>query len=82
MESIAPIGAAIGRPQTRAQVFLAGLGLEVQGNSLARAITFANNARSAGLSVMLTVVDPVGVCLLYTSPSPRDKRQSRMPSSA
>ena len=26
--------------------------------------------------------DVVGVCLLYTSPSPRDKRQSRMPSSA
>ena len=25
---------------------------------------------------------PYGVCLLYTSPSPRDKRQSRMPSSA
>ena len=24
----------------------------------------------------------VGTCLLYTSPSPRDKRQSRMPSSA
>ena len=24
----------------------------------------------------------VGGCLLYTSPSPRDKRQSRMPSSA
>ena len=24
----------------------------------------------------------VEVCLLYTSPSPRDKRQSRMPSSA
>ena len=24
----------------------------------------------------------VNVCLLYTSPSPRDKRQSRMPSSA
>ena len=24
----------------------------------------------------------VGDCLLYTSPSPRDKRQSRMPSSA
>ena len=29
-------------------------------------------------------VDVVGIdlCLLYTSPSPRDKRQSRMPSSA
>ena len=24
----------------------------------------------------------IGFCLLYTSPSPRDKRQSRMPSSA
>ena len=26
--------------------------------------------------------DPNHICLLYTSPSPRDKRQSRMPSSA
>ena len=26
--------------------------------------------------------DEVNGCLLYTSPSPRDKRQSRMPSSA
>ena len=25
---------------------------------------------------------PANICLLYTSPSPRDKRQSRMPSSA
>ena len=29
-----------------------------------------------------TVVAQYGDCLLYTSPSPRDKRQSRMPSSA
>ena len=32
-----------------------------------------------------TIYDAVGLsisCLLYTSPSPRDKRQSRMPSSA
>ena len=28
------------------------------------------------------VNDGNGSCLLYTSPSPRDKRQSRMPSSA
>ena len=28
------------------------------------------------------VVAPFSTCLLYTSPSPRDKRQSRMPSSA
>ena len=31
---------------------------------------------------MNTVVDCYSGCLLYTSPSPRDKRQSRMPSSA
>ena len=37
----------------------------------------------------VTLADPAGErrtlpypCLLYTSPSPRDKRQSRMPSSA
>ena len=27
-------------------------------------------------------IDEIHACLLYTSPSPRDKRQSRMPSSA
>ena len=31
---------------------------------------------------MLKAADRAYVCLLYTSPSPRDKRQSRMPSSA
>ena len=30
----------------------------------------------------LLVADEPTTCLLYTSPSPRDKRQSRMPSSA
>ena len=29
-----------------------------------------------------TVLSAELICLLYTSPSPRDKRQSRMPSSA
>ena len=29
-----------------------------------------------------TITDVCKLCLLYTSPSPRDKRQSRMPSSA
>ena len=27
-------------------------------------------------------INPLRACLLYTSPSPRDKRQARMPSSA
>ena len=33
-----------------------------------------------GFTASITTKSPV--CLLYTSPSPRDKRQSRMPSSA
>ena len=41
-------------------------------------------ARTRGLGplhpIFLSVHSPI--CLLYTSPSPRDKRQSRMPSSA
>ena len=32
--------------------------------------------------VLVGVCTHLGCCLLYTSPSPRDKRQSRMPSSA
>ena len=35
-----------------------------------------------GKRVTLWVVRRRYTCLLYTSPSPRDKRQSRMPSSA
>ena len=36
------------------------------------------------LNARVNVANPAsyGTCLLYTSPSPRDKRQSRMPSSA
>ena len=62
-----------------------GLGFEKVLSSLAEA--------KAGEAILLHTVchNPTGVdptpdqwkdCLLYTSPSPRDKRQSRMPSSA
>ena len=34
------------------------------------------------VSSAYAVTGDIDVCLLYTSPSPRDKRQSRMPSSA
>ena len=30
----------------------------------------------------ITIIDPNSTCLLYTSPSPRDRQKSRMPSSA
>ena len=36
----------------------------------------------AAIASPLILVIGWGSCLLYTSPSPRDKRQSRMPSSA
>ena len=34
------------------------------------------------LSLLQITEDRYGICLLYTSPSPRDQRGSRMPSSA
>ena len=37
---------------------------------------------NAAAGVMLMLFRPYKVCLLYTSPSPRDQRGSRMPSSA
>ena len=44
------------------------------------------DASAFGLHVSSSIKGPPEVefkfCLLYTSPSPRDKRQSRMPSSA
>ncbi len=42
-------------------VTLSGLGLEVVGNNEARPIFFANNARAAGLSVMMTAPTPSDV---------------------
>ena len=33
-------------------------------------------------TILKTILGKIENCLLYTSPSPRDKRQSRMPSSA
>ena len=36
----------------------------------------------ASMNVRVFLHDLLYTCLLYTSPSPRDKRQSRMPSSA
>ena len=42
---------------------------------------FINTAQSIAKN-NLAIGLPLHICLLYTSPSPRDKRQSRMPSSA
>ena len=37
---------------------------------------------SIGIKIYKKISSQIHNCLLYTSPSPRDKRQSRMPSSA
>ena len=37
---------------------------------------------SLGLAVIFGLLGIVNFCLLYTSPSPRDRTRSRMPSSA
>ena len=54
------------------------MALKVHGCSVITCITAQN-------SIEVTCVQPVEkntFCLLYTSPSPRDMRRSRMPSSA
>ena len=36
----------------------------------------------SGKTTLLNVLSSIDTCLLYTSPSPRDRTRSRMPSSA
>ena len=43
---------------------------------------YENESTIVFMDIMPMSDGHVLVCLLYTSPSPRDKRQSRMPSSA
>ena len=42
----------------------------------------AKSADMLGQELMMLISDELKVCLLYTSPSPRDRTRSRMPSSA
>ena len=48
----------------------------------ARRVAPSNAMTAATSAVKAAVPQVIYLCLLYTSPSPRDKRQSRMPSSA
>ena len=41
-----------------------------------------HDARESNFDITMGGFELIKHCLLYTSPSPRDKRQSRMPSSA
>ena len=60
---------------------MSGLGKGISASSVGYLL------KSAGLKVNILKLDPYlnvdpGTCLLYTSPSPRDRTRSRMPSSA
>ena len=56
--------------------------LSVGGYIIAKVTGMKNEGLATIDDVKFTAVPKVRNCLLYTSPSPRDKRQSRMPSSA
>ena len=43
---------------------------------------FTHDINEGGVFIETSDPQPIGTCLLYTSPSPRDQRGSRMPSSA
>ena len=55
---------------------------ELKEEDYATAIIFGKDGETAYAGVSKTGDQKLYTCLLYTSPSPRDKRQSRMPSSA
>ena len=50
--------------------------------TLGLSLAWEGDSNSTTLDIDYVYFDNDQACLLYTSPSPRDKRQSRMPSSA
>ena len=45
-------------------------------------VRFSNQEQIGGEFDLIKIMDKYIICLLYTSPSPRDRTRSRMPSSA
>ena len=59
--------------QRKMELILPCLYSELEGSALPKIVEEISKTK---------YLDHIIICLLYTSPSPRDKRQSRMPSSA
>ena len=64
---------------TKREEFFPGVVQQVQQTDHHLVFTCANRA---GLKVEILADGLLRFCLLYTSPSPRDRQKSRMPSSA
>ena len=54
----------------------------ILGSASQSSVLFQAGIISADVCLAVTGNDETNICLLYTSPSPRDQRGSRMPSSA
>ena len=64
-------------------MFLIGIFKEKVGLFSIKILVFLVGSIALGRFLLMLLGSQAGLpCLLYTSPSPRDKRQSRMPSSA
>ena len=61
---------------------LTGHAKDLGGGFTVRRLLPAVQRKAVGPFLFFDHFGPVTVCLLYTSPSPRDQRGSRMPSSA
>ena len=84
---IDPVLFRVPRPRSRLAEVTLGLALIATavdtGLSILGGFTWLDTTRIAAIALAVVAGGLlVGACLLYTSPSPRDKRQSRMPSSA
>ena len=61
---------------------LKGVNLKISDGKSMVIIGASGQGKSVILKCLLGLIKPDKGCLLYTSPSPRDQRGSRMPSSA
>ena len=56
--------------------------LTIESDNMAPTLAYGDRILVDAGTIEIDAAGGVYACLLYTSPSPRDKRQSRMPSSA
>ena len=81
MLQVSDLRKGFGSGRRRLEV-LKGINLEIKPGELVAMMGPSGCGKSTLLNIIGGLLEADSGCLLYTSPSPRDKRQSRMPSSA